>query len=348
MTKYKIYVDASSNLLYSSYYVEGFYTTFGKNNVHFSSKHFKDLSKRDDEWSYDSYMAVKIVEKHKSYKIIIDFGDDVPIRKYAYAWCDVYAKINYNPRITGYFDKVHPIAPGFGIKIWNLLQISFFSISNLIKLNLNPQIPLLKHFHNYFSQLKLHRIETFAESLNSEVNGDYVFFIATLWPHQNCLTGTNLLRQNYMEACKDAKVNFEGGFFLPDDAHPQRDQFSHLIFKKRYLLREFIQKTKKSAIVFNTPAVHNCHGWKLGQFLAMGKAIISTTLENDLEPELIHGQHIHFISDVKELNAAIIKLLTDDVYRRRLEDEAKSYYANFAQPSAVIKSILQKADIKIN
>lgn len=215
MLNYKIFIDASTNIIYSSYYIKGFYEIFGKDNVKFSSKLFHSLDRKNDEWSFDSYMPVIIqMSKNSSYKLIIDFGDDTPVRKNAYSWCNVYAKINYCPSITGKYDKVISIAPSFGIKIWNINQIIYFSIKNLIKLKLRPNISYFNFFHNYFSQLKLLDINNFFYHNKAEENSDYIFSIATLWHHQNCLEGTNKFRKLFMEISKNATNLFEGGFFL--------------------------------------------------------------------------------------------------------------------------------------
>lgn len=345
MPIYKVFLDASTNVIYSSYYIKGVYNVFGKENVKFSSKYFKNLARREDDWSYDSYMPVIITKDEKEYKFIIDFGDDVPIRKNAYQWCDVYAKINYCPEKTGNFEKVISIAPSFGIRIWNFWQIIFFSISNLFKLNFKPQISLYKYFHSYFSQLKLLKIEKFTKKENVQEKGNYIFSIASLWPHQNCLEGTNLLRKTFMESCKNSNVEFEGGFLLSEDSHPQKNEFEHLIFNKRYPLKEFIKKTKKSAIVFNTPAVHNCHGWELGQYLAMGKAVISTPLQNKLPLNFVHGENIHFVNDEIELKKAIDIILNNEEYRIKLEKGASKYYETFASPTSSIKTIVEKLEI---
>jgi hypothetical protein len=62
---------------------------------------------------------------------------------------------------------------------------------------------------------------------------------------------------------------FEGGFA------PRKDKthfgFDAIVVKKRYDFETYIDKIKQSDLVFNTPAVVNCHGWKLAEFLAMGK-----------------------------------------------------------------------------
>ena len=325
--------------------MKGLYDFVGKGNVFFSSKYFTTLNKKGDAYSYDSYMALVIIEDEILYRVIIDFGDDYPIRKNAYKWCDVYGKINYDPirTPTELQAKILSIPPGFGIKIWNIFDALWFSVSNLLKLRGDRQISLRKHFHSYLSQYKALRLENFVGSSSSMCTKEnYVFFIASLWPHQNCITGTNLFRKMFIETCIKNDLDFEGGFLITENNHPQFNEFKNFMFNRRYPLTEFIEKTKKSSLVFNTPAVHNCHGWKFGQFLAMHKAIISTPFQNNLPEDLVHGENIHFISDSSELDEAILKISSDDTYRKNLEAGAQKYYYKYASPITVIDQIFTK------
>ena len=146
----------------------------------------------------------------------------------------------------------------------------------------------------------------------------------------------------FIDTCQMGGITFEGGFWVSDTNHPQFAAFKELIFNKRYSLKDFIEKTKKSRFVFNTPAVHNCHGWKLGQYLAMNKAIISTPFQNVLLEDLVHGENIHFVEDEQEVKAAIEKLINNEIYQKNLEKGARKYYEKHAAPLAVIKGICQK------
>jgi glycosyltransferase involved in cell wall biosynthesis len=84
----------------------------------------------------------------------------------------------------------------------------------------------------------------------------------------------------------------------------------------------------------------------LGEFLAMGKAIISTPLSNRLPENLVHGKNIHFISSIDELESAIHLLLNDHDYRKKLEIGAKAYYDEFVDPLRVIHMILKAPTLK--
>ena len=113
--------------------------------------------------------------------------------------------------------------------------------------------------------------------------------------------------------------------------------FGHLQLNARITQKEYLSKAQFSVFAFNTPAVWNCHGWKLGEFLCMGKAIISTPLSNDLPASLIHAESIHVVENQQELIEAIELINKDDKYRRNLENNARNYYQKYVSPEASIR-----------
>lgn len=250
-------------------------------------------------------MAFVIVDDEHISKVVIDFRDKQSVKEDAYDWCDVYAKINFSKVHTDirFHNKMKSMPPGFGIKIWGVYGSFFNCISNLLKCSFSPISSIKTHLGNYYHQFRRPRIDDYMNT-NNNYEKNSIFLIATLWSHKNCLTTTNVYRRTFVGTCKSLGVDFEGGFFAIS-SHPQYEEFEHLVFTKRYKALEYVSKTKKSLFVFNTAAVHDCHGWKLGEYLAMGKAIISTPLTNNLPEELIHGKNIHFINNSDELIEAI-------------------------------------------
>jgi len=320
---------------------------FGKENISFSTKYFNNIERKKDPSSFDKCMYFVVVSSNNEVrKFIIDFGDSFSIADNAYNWCDKYAKVNFNLDKTEkkYLDKIVSIPPGFGIKIWNLFETAYYCFSNfvLIQVNSSPLVNLKTYLIDYYRQFRRDSIEDYLKG-SAIVNSNkkpYVFLIANLWHHKNCIEETNFFRKAFVEACKTSYCDFEGGFSSVEKDHPQREEFKNLLLKKRYPTNEYIKKTKFSAIVFNTPSVHNCHGWKLGEYLAMGKAIISTPLSNNLPEDLVHGKNIHFISNIDEMKIAIKFLLDNSSYRMILEQGAKEYYSKFVSPQKVIENVL--------
>jgi hypothetical protein len=295
-------------------------------------------------------MAFVRVNEENIQKIIIDYRDKSTIKENAYEWCDKYAKINFNKELTKASSdkKIISIPPGFGIRIWGFWKTTYYCLMNLVRCNFSPLETFKVHFADYYGlYIRSSGIESYyinntlaLPQRKNYSNKQFIFSVSTLWQVANCITGTNVWRKKFIELCKqNDKIEFEGGFYS-NSSHPQYEEFKDIIFLNRYSISAYINKTKKSSFVFNTPAVLNCHGWKLGEFLAMGKAIISTPLSNELPEQLTHGVNIHIITDDSELENAIHLLLMNQDYRKQLETGAKNYYEKYAGPKSVIQYIL--------
>jgi glycosyltransferase involved in cell wall biosynthesis len=90
--------------------------------------------------------------------------------------------------------------------------------------------------------------------------------------------------------------------------------------------------------VFNTPSFWDYHGWKLGEYLALGKCIVSTKLSNDLPYPLEHGVNIYFVENSEEsMREAVEYILTHPDYRHKLEKGAREYWETYGTPEASLK-----------
>jgi glycosyltransferase involved in cell wall biosynthesis len=79
----------------------------------------------------------------------------------------------------------------------------------------------------------------------------------------------------------------------------------------------------------------------LPQYLALGKAIISTPLSRELPAPLIDRYHIHYVDgSVESIGAAIQLILSDDDYRKHLERNAVEYFSQVLRPKRVIERVL--------
>ncbi len=333
----KIFVDPRARLVYASFYLKGLFETYGENNVKYSIKYFKDLKQDENSFAFDQYFAFIVCENNKIYKIIIDYRDKIDISKEAYEWCDVYGKVNYNISALDKYDKkIIAIGPGFGIKIYGLSKTIFYCISNYIK-----SFPYLRVSFRVFLSGYIWQLKRVSYNIYKPVSSDknYIFFVSSLWDHANCIEKTNLFRATYIRYCKNLGVKFDGGVFAKP-SHIEYQKYSDIICTKYIILKDYIKNVKKSVFCFNTPAVWDCHGWKLGEYLALGKAIISTPLSNEMPVPMTHGINIHFVYNENDLKEGIRKIFNDDSYRERLEQGAYAYYNNYIKPEIVIQRLL--------
>jgi hypothetical protein len=323
----KVKIYSLVDVFYYSFYIEGLTKIYGKGNVCFSKKDFPSFAER-------SFAAI-IESDNKQVKIAIDAFDTQRISLDLLDWCDVYAKVNFNsnylPNLQN--EKVIPIGPSFGVRIWNLPETVWFALSNYIKSK--ESIHFKKNFiANYWRQFK--RLPLKKYNNESKSSDNYIYFISSLWAKEPI---TNANRSIFISLCKKSKeIEFEGGFAPRSDG--KSFGYSYLV-TNRIALKEYLKNIKRSMIVFNTPAVDNCFGWKLGEFMALGKAIISTENENTLEHPFEHGKHIHFVANnEKEILAAIEKLRLQPKYRKSLEENSKKYFERNLLPEVVLKRII--------
>jgi glycosyltransferase involved in cell wall biosynthesis len=323
----KVYVYGLCDVFYDGYYIQGlkeYYNHFEFNLLKFPK--------------FDNGTFAFIIESNNSYKrVIIDSKDSTRININELEWCDVYGKVNYN--LDNLFienqNKIVAIGPSFGIKIWNLLETSYYLGINFIRFRksiLNKR----EFIANYWRQYKRMYLKEY-NSTQSSVNE--VFFINSIWKQES---QTNKNRALFIDICKsNPNVNFEGGFAARSNG--DNLGYDNLVYSKKIPLSIYLRKIKNSAFVFNTPAVLSCHGWKLAEFLALGKAIISTSHYNKLPVDLLDNKHVVYVNTNgrRDIQEVIEKLITDIDFKRELEAESRKYFDEYLSPKKIITRLVE-------
>ncbi len=319
----KIYIYALTDVYYYSYYIQGFYDIFGKKNITFTTKNFPKLGIKS--------CAVIIQDGQKFRRIIIDAYDSDSVNKEWLDWCDIYGKVNLRS------DKSYPknivnIGPSFGIRIWGLIPTIQKCIFNYYKGR--KQITNKREFVAlYWRQYNRTRLEEYFK--NTSVRQDYIFFISSIWAKEK---RTNCARYRFVKTCVNLpNIIFEGGFAIRTDGN----SFGlNKFLTPKIPFKNYLKKIRKSELVFNTPAVLDCHGWKIAEFLAMGKAIISTPFFNEMPNPIIHKEHLLFVQDQSEVKSALLEILNNAGFRKKLEEGAKDYFQKFLKPKVVIQKLI--------
>lgn len=340
----KVIIDPRSRISYSSYYIEGLYTVFNKENVKFSSYPFKNLIQTSKENDFEHYFAfVCYYSNGYEKKIIVDYRDKNNLNLTALNWCDVYGKVNLNRLVNDYVkvsdslkNKIIPIGPNFGIKLWNRFYCIFLMTSNYLKSIGKIPVNIKDFISGYNWQIKRNFIWHY---FPSDSDNNYIFHISSLYYNQSYGETVNSLRAQFIRSCRNNNCIFEGG--LRDIVETDvSEKYKDVIVKKYYSPIKYLTKTKSSSFVFNTPAVWGCHGWKLGEYLAMGKAIISTQFINEMPEAMKHRENIMFVKDEREMDETVKLLLSDKPLRKKLENAARKYYEKWLAPEIVIKRLI--------
>ncbi len=273
-----------------------------------------------------------------SRRLFISASDGPGISAEAVAWADVIGKVNLD-RAEAPANAI-PIGPSFPVAVFSAPVAWALASSAWFRGGFRTAPSARSHFGAFRAQYR-YRLPERAYAPGQSDPG-YVFALSRLWQKE---PATNRWRAAFIEAARSLPdLEIEGGF--APRSEPAFAEYRHLFVSGAIGLKEWVAKTQRSALVFNTPAVSGCHGWKLGEYLALGKAIVSTPPERLLPAPLEHGEHLHFVSSQDELARAIEKIARDEPYRRRLELGARRYYDQWLAPQVVMRRLLDSLEKK--
>ena len=57
---------------------------------------------------------------------------------------------------------------------------------------------------------------------------------------------------------------------------------------------------------------------------------------------LLHSKQVHFVDSANEIYDAVIKINSDEHYRKKLQEGARQYYEKWIAPEIVIQRLLEK------
>ncbi len=243
------------------------------------------------------------------------------------AWCDVFGKVNARGDLP---PKVVAIGPGFGVTAWSRGRSAVAAASALAyrsERGARATVVDLRRQWRY-------RVPE-PSMVPGVVDPRRVFFASTIWQKE---ADTNEARATFLRTVQARpELTLEGGFAPRHDgaSTPYDD-----LVAPRVGYRSYLRATRGSAFVFNTPAVLGCHGWKLAEYLALGKAIISTPLTNEMPAPFEAGTHYHPADPTPASIGAAIDALADQDYRRHLEHHARRYYLDHLAPEVVIRRLV--------
>lgn len=325
-------VHPSFVIPYYSFYLEGLTRLYGAGSIRISRDGLPDSTQYNDGFAFT-------VESHASThkqlrRIYVSANDLSRYDNVALDWCDRYGMINVDLALQCP-EKVVPIGPSFGIGQWGSLLGTYRDVAVIFARMRYPPRQLFRRLSAmrtyFFERVPEHHLVPGISSNN------YIFFVA--WPWQKH-PEVNPPRARFMRACRAATgVEFEGGF--SPRKRGDMPELGDLTAQRRYHFRDWLNRTQRSALVFNNPAVHGCLGWKLGEFLALGKAIVSLPLTRRMPAPFEHGQHAHFVEDDQAvIEEGVRRVLGDSSYRQRLEHAARRYYVEQLAPERVVSRLV--------
>ena len=318
----RLVVSADSSPQYYSFYLSGFEQLFGPLDLSFSVNDLPRLSGPRDG------MALVLPDGRK---IFVAADDHPTVNEAALAWCDVYGQVNLEPAhqaLPG-GHKLVAIGPGFGIRWHGLVHATHYVLGAWCAGGRNFAGPVAR----WRALMKHQRQRLLLSDYRPSSSDDHsLFFLASYW-HKH--PDANTARVELWDAMRRVRdVELAGGF-----VGAPADLPAVLRADRQYSIHEYLDHTARSVVALNTPAVHGCFGWKLAEFFALGKAIVSLPLTHPMPGDFEPGVQAVIVVSAGEAVDVVDRLAADATQRRQLELNARRYFDEWLSPLAVAKRL---------
>lgn len=304
---------------------------------------------------FTTHICVLLNEKIKIY---YDMHDSCEINEKAVSESDFYFKRSYHPGSIppNLTRKVFPFGLNYLLysEKANLLEISrIFHIRDNWRIKCTDLARLIR-FLGKISDL-FYYVPT-ATKIFSEP--DYklepkVLFMTHVWNpfEEPCCTKKrvdewehlNEIRAKCIELLrKEFKNSFLGGLKRTPYA---LKNFKNLVFNNKAFSgrRKYLQELRKFPICISTTGLHGSIGWKMGEYVAFSKAILSEPLNNIVPGDFSHGNNYLEFRTPEQCVENAVNLFKNRELRERLMGNNHHYYLNFLKPDILVSRTLKIA-----
>jgi hypothetical protein len=325
----RVVVHPASDLQYASFLLEGLAQVLGPSSIGFGSAGF------DPKYRGGRVLAFYLVDDPNA-RCFVSLHDHSRVNAMGLRWGRSYGMVNVSRADLEQHPNLLAIGPTFGVRLRSQLLTARHMLHAARWRGLRGARSTVSDVHSVSKYLR--RRTTIDRYTPHDSDPDYVFFAASAWAKH---PEVNPPRTRFVEVCTAARgLTFEGGF----SPHLEGDlpELTRFPAPRRYGIDDYIDKLSRSVVAFNSPAVHGCLGWKLGEFLALGKAIITLPLSLALPAELEDGVHVHVVSGSQEsIEDALERLRRDGPYRSALQSNARRWYEEHLAPAHVARRLLR-------
>jgi glycosyltransferase involved in cell wall biosynthesis len=319
MATVSVRVHPGSSFAYYGFYLSGLKRS-GRLRLRFDRRDMPDLTEPK---------AGLALETADGRRVFIAANDHPTIDPAALAWSDVLGIVNHDPAEPGAADpKVIALGPGFGVR-WHGFAHAVSYVARCAAAD-GASAHTARMTASRLKAAVAHQRSRSPLALYRPAASDpgYLFFLATNWSRH---PEVNPAREAFVATARAVPgLRFEGGLVGADGSGV-----------RRYRHREYLELTGRSVLAFNTPAVHRCLGWKLGEFLALGKAIVSLPLTRSMPEPLEHGVNVHWVDgSAGAITDALDRIRADHAYRASLERGARGYWERWLAPEVVMRRLI--------
>jgi hypothetical protein len=106
---------------------------------------------------------------------------------------------------------------------------------------------------------------------------------------------------------------------------------------------QYLELVRQHPICITTTGLHGSTGWRMGEYVAMSRAIISERLENHIPGSFHEGTHYLPFSNVRECETLVGRIFDDMNRRFALMTACNQYYRDYLRPEKIVWQALQQS-----
>lgn len=294
------------------------------------------------------YPFVSIVEviMNNEINILYDMADgyifDVgKVKEYAQK-ADYYFKRSFNREYNNNYDfasRIHPLGLNYHVTIKDNILDKPIGDNFLNRLKWRYKESQSKNYHQNFY---VNKFENEPKLNNSD---PLILFTTRTWSNEggNINPDEAIYIDDMRAACirrlkKEFGKNFIGGFTLRDFA---KNNYSDCLLDESVTNRvNFMSLVKKADICISTMGLFESNGWKLAEYVAASKAIVSERLRYEVTGNFMPNRNYLEFSNVDECVKQTVKLTNDKDLMYEMKVNNNEYYNNYLRPDKLILNSL--------
>jgi hypothetical protein len=257
---------------------------------------------------------------------------------------DFYFKRSYDPRMQDYLPdncKAYPLGLNYNVHPGKSLLFLTKGTKAKIKYAFKTNRILKKiSAKNFFYSRDF-------EYLPIKTREPKILFLTRLWSPDEAKsersrlhrTRINEMRVQCIEACrKEYGKQFTGG--LQEEPYASKHFRSLLMPAALTSKANYLQSVKDHSICIATTGLHNSIGWKLAEYVAASRAVVSEPLHFSLPGNFSSGQNYYEFENADQLLQRINTLTGDPGLMLGMMKNNYYYYNNFVKPENLILNTL--------
>lgn len=297
--------------------------------------------------------VVRAVINHK-YKLVYDTFDGNKLFQEDLDWCDFYFKRSFikNKLIEkGLTQKIFPLGLNYSVYadedilsiqkiLWNIQKgLSIDNFLPFIRSNL-----LLPYFLRTSSGKYTSRVSKF-ENYPEVIACAKILYFARLWEPSGRKDEKDRIEINRMRGeCIRLLKNrfgdrFIGGLYPTPDALAN---YHDIVLNENEIRKSnYLKYVKSSQICITTRGLLGSNGWKLAEYVAGAKAIVTESLMYEVPGEFLPGKNYLEFTTPQECVEKVQKLLDEPELRYSIMKNNYDYYYAYLRPDILVWNTIQ-------